>query len=341
MSPTVKSAKKPILVLGEDEEWPPLTREVILAACREGVCPFCGHGPLTSLGAHFRRHHSVRVDTVREHYGFNRHQAFSTPQLTARKAAAGRRLMVEHPERHAQLRANVQQPRTPPPRRAQTLAQLRSRGPEYAAGLMRYREAHPEEMRAYYRKAVAAAKVRNRELSTDQDWLDQKRRRVPLAERKEIVRRWQAGARASALARAHAVDITTISNILAEQGVAGETTGRARYRHYLFAPAQEAEIVRRRLAGEKRATLAAEFGCTPEYVYLLVKRQRAELSARELEVLRLLAVSRSLDEIAAELHLSPRTVGNHLSTICHKLHVRRRAEAVRRAVELGLIEETG
>ena len=50
------------------------------------------------------------------------------------------------------------------------------------------------------------------------------------------------------------------------------------------------------------------------------------LSERELGVLRLLADGRSNREIAAELFLSPRTVGHHLYKAYPKLGVRRRAE---------------
>jgi DNA-binding NarL/FixJ family response regulator len=56
----------------------------------------------------------------------------------------------------------------------------------------------------------------------------------------------------------------------------------------------------------------------------------AGLSARETEVLRLLAEGLTDREIAASLQISPRTVETHVSKVLHKLGVRNRAEAARR-----------
>jgi DNA-binding NarL/FixJ family response regulator len=56
----------------------------------------------------------------------------------------------------------------------------------------------------------------------------------------------------------------------------------------------------------------------------------AGLSARESEVLRLLAEGLTDREIAASLQISPRTVETHVSKVLHKLGVRNRAEAARR-----------
>lgn len=61
------------------------------------------------------------------------------------------------------------------------------------------------------------------------------------------------------------------------------------------------------------------------------------LSARELEVLRLVAQGLANDEIAARLFLSLSTVKGHNRTIFAKLQVQRRTEAVARARELGLL----
>lgn len=56
----------------------------------------------------------------------------------------------------------------------------------------------------------------------------------------------------------------------------------------------------------------------------------AGLSARESEVLRLLAGGLTDREIAESLQISPRTVETHVSKVLHKLGVRNRAEAARR-----------
>jgi ATP/maltotriose-dependent transcriptional regulator MalT len=61
------------------------------------------------------------------------------------------------------------------------------------------------------------------------------------------------------------------------------------------------------------------------------------LSRRELEVMRLVASGRTNREIAGEFFLSPRTVDMHVRNIFAKLGCRSRADATRKAVELGLI----
>ena len=60
------------------------------------------------------------------------------------------------------------------------------------------------------------------------------------------------------------------------------------------------------------------------------------LSARELEVLRLLARGRSIREIAEALDLSPKTVANHQSMLKQKLKVETAIQLLRKAGELGL-----
>jgi DNA-binding NarL/FixJ family response regulator len=59
----------------------------------------------------------------------------------------------------------------------------------------------------------------------------------------------------------------------------------------------------------------------------------ASLSAREREVLRLLAQGLTDREIAESLTISPRTVESHVSSTLHKLGARNRAEAARRYLE--------
>ncbi len=61
-----------------------------------------------------------------------------------------------------------------------------------------------------------------------------------------------------------------------------------------------------------------------------------ELTAREREVLGLIARGRNNQEIASQLYLSPKTVRNHISNIFTKLQVADRAQAIVRARQAGL-----
>ena len=60
------------------------------------------------------------------------------------------------------------------------------------------------------------------------------------------------------------------------------------------------------------------------------------LSARETDVLKLLAQLWTNEEIAADLFLSMNTVKTHIRSVFQKLSVSRRADAVRRGRALGL-----
>jgi DNA-binding CsgD family transcriptional regulator len=61
------------------------------------------------------------------------------------------------------------------------------------------------------------------------------------------------------------------------------------------------------------------------------------LSAREREVLRLVAEGHVTQDIARHLSISGRTVCAHMKNICHKLQVRTRAHAVIAAANQGLL----
>ena len=62
----------------------------------------------------------------------------------------------------------------------------------------------------------------------------------------------------------------------------------------------------------------------------------AQLTARELEVLDLVADGLRNRDIAERLFLSPRTVDHHVSAILRKLGARTRGEAGAAAIRLGL-----
>jgi DNA-binding NarL/FixJ family response regulator len=63
----------------------------------------------------------------------------------------------------------------------------------------------------------------------------------------------------------------------------------------------------------------------------------AELSDRETEVLRLIANGKDNAEIAQDLHISPKTVKNHISNILMKLQIENRIQAAVYAVRRGLV----
>ena len=65
--------------------------------------------------------------------------------------------------------------------------------------------------------------------------------------------------------------------------------------------------------------------------------QADALTARELEVLTLIAEGQTSREIAQQLVLSPKTVDRHRENIMAKLNLHSRAELVRYAIERGLI----
>jgi len=105
---------------------------------------------------------------------------------------------------------------------------------------------------------------------------------------------------------------------------------------YLLKAAPQEEI----LAGV-RAVARGEVALAPRIAAMLVQRvQRpapTALSARETEVLRLVARGLSNPEIARELFLGEATVKTHLLHVFEKLGVRDRTRAVTLAMERGLL----
>jgi DNA-binding NarL/FixJ family response regulator len=62
-----------------------------------------------------------------------------------------------------------------------------------------------------------------------------------------------------------------------------------------------------------------------------------DLSPREREVLNLLSTGDSNIEIGQQLHLSPRTIEKHVSSLLRKTDVHNRSELVRYAMEHNLV----
>jgi DNA-binding CsgD family transcriptional regulator len=92
------------------------------------------------------------------------------------------------------------------------------------------------------------------------------------------------------------------------------------------------EIARQRL--KERGARGLARGPRP-----VTRRNPQGLTNRELEALLLLAEGLRNAEIADRLSTSPRTVEHHVAGVLMKLNARSRAEAVRRAYELGLLTE--
>jgi two-component system response regulator NreC len=116
---------------------------------------------------------------------------------------------------------------------------------------------------------------------------------------------------------------------------------RSGARGYVLKEAADAELVQAvRMATDGRTYLNPELGA----------RMAAEpppsgppddLTERELEVLRLIALGHTNSEIAAQLFLSVRTVESHRAHIQQKVRRSSRAELVRYALDHGLIEAGG
>ena len=62
------------------------------------------------------------------------------------------------------------------------------------------------------------------------------------------------------------------------------------------------------------------------------------LTAREVEIVRLIAIGAPNKQIAYRLNISEKTVRNHVSRIYAKLHIGDRSRAVLYAVRKGLVE---
>lgn len=93
------------------------------------------------------------------------------------------------------------------------------------------------------------------------------------------------------------------------------------------------------LAAAIKAVAAGEKVISPSIQRRLAEQTaNAPLSARELEVLRLLRKGMSNPDIARLLAITPRTAKAHVAAILVKLDAADRAEAVARGFERGLLK---
>lgn len=96
--------------------------------------------------------------------------------------------------------------------------------------------------------------------------------------------------------------------------------------------------VKRVLGGGKYVTaslaeiLAGSLGAKPDHA------PHEALSEREIEVLRMVAVGKTLKEIAADLCLSEKTVGTYRLRIAHKMQMSSNVELTRYALQHQLVE---
>jgi two-component system response regulator NreC len=106
---------------------------------------------------------------------------------------------------------------------------------------------------------------------------------------------------------------------------------------YVLKEAADAELVKAvRMAASGETYLQPELGAR-----LAAEPDSTapdDLSERELEVLRLIALGYTNNEIAEQLYLSVRTVESHRAHIQQKLAMTTRSELVRYAIERGLID---
>ncbi len=109
---------------------------------------------------------------------------------------------------------------------------------------------------------------------------------------------------------------------------------------YLLKDANSKELIQ-----SIKAAAAGQVQLSPKAAALLVQEVHAPespeaLSAREVDVLRLLAEGKSNREIAEALTLGEKTIKTHVSNILSKLHLNSRTQAALYAVRIGLVTES-
>jgi two-component system response regulator NreC len=108
---------------------------------------------------------------------------------------------------------------------------------------------------------------------------------------------------------------------------------------YVLKEAADTELVQAvRLAADGRTYLNPELGARVASETGTTDGPPDDLTDREVEVLRLIALGHTNAEIGKQLYLSVRTVESHRAHIQQKLRRTSRAELVRYALENGLIE---
>lgn len=129
----------------------------------------------------------------------------------------------------------------------------------------------------------------------------------------------QAGARGYVLKDAEGEETLRAIRVAAGGEAIFSPTIAQRLADYFAAPAKGSATPTEQAHREQQETPVSEYP--------------AGLTAREVEVLKLVAEGLTNAQIADSLYLSPRTVHRHLNSIYHKLGTNSRAAAARFAVE--------
>jgi DNA-binding CsgD family transcriptional regulator len=145
---------------------------------------------------------------------------------------------------------------------------------------------------------------------------------------------------------AEAVTIWAANAALRGQAGGVEGPADARFRDEPLRAARQALGPDRTRAAEERGA-AMSLAAAAEYALMLTEHpgppqtpaapQLGQLSARERELVTLIARGRTDAQIAADLVISIRTVGSHLDQIQDKTGCRRRADLTRLALAAGLV----
>lgn len=105
------------------------------------------------------------------------------------------------------------------------------------------------------------------------------------------------------------------------------------------APEELVTAIRKAVAGQRFISVRLAEGVLDDYQSLLerfVAQEAQSLSPRQREVLQLLTEGMSTKQIAAELHLSARTVESHRALVMSQTGCRSLAELTKYAIRLGL-----
>ncbi|HNP20469.1 MAG TPA: LuxR C-terminal-related transcriptional regulator [Panacibacter sp.] len=101
----------------------------------------------------------------------------------------------------------------------------------------------------------------------------------------------------------------------------------------LFSPKKETLVIEKETIVEREVFVTGQHAFEPNKKAL----KETDLSARELEVLQLIAGGMSNQEIANAMYVSVNTVKTHIANLFYKLEVSRRTQAVEKAKKLSII----